>query len=48
MTSETRWVDVDISLPANETWTLRIRQMAETVTWYWSINEFSVWTRDQM
>ena len=40
-----RWVDVDIRLPTNTTRTLKIRQTGRTRTWYWSIHEFSIWTR---
>ncbi len=43
-----RWIDIDVFLPANTTRTLRIRQTASTRKWYWSIHEFSIWTRPRM
>ena len=43
-----RWVDIDVFLPANTTRKLRIRQTARTRKWYWSIHEFSIWTRSRM
>ena len=39
------WVDVDIQLRGTNIRTLRVRQMAATRTWHWSINEFSLWSR---
>ena len=42
------WIPIDIALTPNKTQTLRIRQTSHTRTWYWSIHEFSLWSRPSM
>ena len=38
-------VPIDVDLPLNRTRTLRIRQTGRTRTWYWSVDELSLWER---
>ena len=38
-------VPIDVDLPPNRTRTLRIRQTGRTRTWYWSVDELSLWER---
>ncbi|MBI2833352.1 MAG: hypothetical protein HYX76_02875 [Acidobacteria bacterium] len=38
-------IPIDIELPTNDTLTLRLRQVAETRSWYWSIHELIIWER---
>ena len=38
-------VPIEVDLPPNQTRVLRIRQTAQTRTWYWSVDELSLWER---
>ena len=38
-------IPIDIIFPDNDTSVLRIRQIDQTILWYWSIHELSLWER---